>query len=81
MVRIKYERTLSLVQQGLVRITVIGQHAPDLTTWAALPPEHRAISTATRQAILQQAQEKRTAKTIVGAQTREKLQASIETLI
>lgn len=64
MVRIKYERTLSLVQQGLVRITVIGQHAPDLTTWAALPPEHRAISTATRQAILQQAQEKRTAKTI-----------------
>jgi hypothetical protein len=63
-VRINYERTLSLVQKGLVRITVIGQHAPDLTAWAPLPPENRAVSTATRQAILQQAQDKRTAKTI-----------------
>ena len=63
-VRINYERTLSLVQQGLVRITMIDQHAPEIAAWAPLPPEHRAVSTTTWQAILQQAQEKRTAKTI-----------------
>ena len=62
--RINYEWTLSLVQQGLVRITVIGQHTPVLAHWAPLPLEHRAMSAATRQAILQQASEKRTAKAI-----------------
>ena len=62
--RIHYERTLSLIHQGLVRITVIGQHTPDLASWDPLPGEHRAISTATRQAILKQAADKRTAKTI-----------------
>jgi len=59
---IKFERTLSLVQQGLVRITVIGSHTPDRAAWAPMPLEGRRISVAARQEILKQQAQKKTAK-------------------
>ena len=51
-VQIKMERTLQHVQNGLVRIIVSGAHASDLSRWAPLPLEHRAVSPQTRQVIL-----------------------------
>ena len=59
---IKFERTLALVQQGLVRITVIGSHTPDRAAWAPMPLEGRRISVAARQEILKHHAQKKTAK-------------------
>ena len=62
--QIKMERTLEHVQNGLVRITVSGAHAPDMSRWRRLPPEHRAVSPETRQVILQQMAQKNTARKV-----------------
>jgi hypothetical protein len=63
-VQIKMERTLKHVQDGLVRVTVSGAHVTDISQWAALPLEHRAVSPHTRQVILQKMTEKSTARKV-----------------
>ena len=63
-VQIKMERTLEHVQDGLVRVTVSGAHVTDISQWAALPLEHRAVSPHTRQVILQKMTEKSTARKV-----------------
>jgi len=62
--QIKFERTLTLVNHGLVRVTVTGQHTDSRTAWSPLPVENRRISPATRQDILRQQASKKTAKRI-----------------
>ena len=63
-VQIKMERTLKHVQDGLVRVTVSGAHVTDISQWAALPLEHRAVSPHTRQVILQKMTEKSMARKV-----------------
>ena len=63
-VQIKMERTLEHVQDGLVRVTVSGAHVTDISQWAALPLEHRAVSPHTRQVILQKMTEKSMARKV-----------------
>ena len=63
-VQIKMERTLEHVQDSLVRVTVSGVHATDMSQWAALPLEHRAVSPHTRQVILEKMTEKSTARKV-----------------
>jgi len=61
-VRLQFDRTLPLVDHGLVRVTLIGQHRYDGAMWAPLPLEERAMTVAVKQHVLAATARKETAK-------------------
>ena len=58
--QVKFERPLKLVPAGLVRVTLIGCHAP--SGWAPLPYENRRMTNDTKQEILKHIVIKSTAR-------------------
>ena len=60
--RLLFDRTLPLVDRGLVRATVSGKHRYDGSTWAPLPLEERPMTVAVKQEVLAATARKQTAK-------------------
>mgnify|MGYP004417011765 CR=1 FL=1 len=60
--RLLFDRTLPLVDRGLVRATVSGKHRYDGSAWAPLPLEERAMTVAVKQEVLAATARKQTAK-------------------
>ena len=56
------DRTMSLVDRGLIRITSRSQHRPDRAVWRGLPLDKRAMTVAVKQEILKSTARKETAK-------------------
>ena len=60
--RLMLDRTMELVDRGMIRITSHSQHRPDRAVWRGLPLEKRAMTMAVKQEILKSTALKSTAK-------------------
>jgi hypothetical protein len=58
--RLMLDRTMSLVDRGLIRITSRSQHRPDRAVWRGLPLDKRAMTVAVKQEILKSTARKET---------------------